>query len=186
MPGTIVRAAAIFAAAAIAATSADAQTTPKKRVRSQSDRPSAAVPLDKRDSVVAAPGSPYHGRPYWQALGSCGGIYFKLNMLYTDIAVRARSVKPNPKIHAEYAKKLDVASKIATVYYVAAERFLTTDRGLDRAGAIMTYDVKAREAGSRLTTIDAAVAATKPCPALYEACQQAYPKICTETAPPTS
>jgi hypothetical protein len=183
MPGHIARAAAILAAVSIAATSAEAQTTRKKRERAQPERSSSATPADKRDSVVAAPGSPYNGRAYWQVLGHCGGVYFKLSTLYTEIAVRARAVKPNPKIHAEYAQKLDAASKVATVYYVAAERFLVTDRGLDRAGAIMTYDVKSREASARLSTIEAALAATRPCPALYQVCREAYPKICTDTAP---
>ena len=57
--------------------------------------PVPAAPLDKRDSVVAAPGA-FNGKPYWLALAQCGGTYFKLNVFYTDIATRAR-VKPDPK-----------------------------------------------------------------------------------------
>jgi len=161
-------------------TGADAQPR-KKRVREPAERPPPATPLDKRDSVVAAPGSPFNGRPYWQVLGQCGGIYFKLSTLYTEIAVRARAVKPDPKINAEYTRKLNDASTVATAHYVGAERFLATERGLDRAEAVMTYDAKAREAANRISTIEAAVAAAKPCPALYELCHQAYPKFCSET-----
>ena len=64
------------------------------------------MPVDKRDSVVAAPG-PFNGHPYWLALAQCGGIYFKLNVLYTDAAVHARVVKPDPRANAEYHQKAD-------------------------------------------------------------------------------
>ena len=70
----------------------------------------APVSIDKRDSLVAAPG-PFNGRPYWLALAQCGGIYFKLNTLYTDAAVRARVVKPDPKANAELTPKSRKRSK---------------------------------------------------------------------------
>ena len=80
------------------------------------------MPLDKRDRMVAAPGA-FAGRPYWLALAQCGGIYFKLNVLYTDIAVHARVVKPDPKVNAEYTKKLNDAIDAATVFFDGATRF---------------------------------------------------------------
>ena len=101
---------------------------PRPRARARSANVSRAksripaAPPDKRDSVIAEPGSPYNGRAYWQALSQCGGIYFKLNTLYTDVAVRARSVKPDPKANAEYTKKLGEAIKTATAYFDGAER----------------------------------------------------------------
>lgn len=156
---------------------------PKHR-RETREKPLPAVTADKRDSVVAAPGSPFDGRAYWLALSQCGGIYFKLNTLYTDAAVRARITKPDPKANAEYTKGLNDAIRTTTTYYVAAERFLMTDRAIERPEAILTYDGRAREAGDRLKTIDAALAAARPCPALYQTCREAFPKACTETALP--
>jgi hypothetical protein len=139
----------------------------------------AASPVDKRDSVVSASGI-FSGRPYWQALAQCGGIYFKLNVLYTEVAVRARVVKPDPKANAEYTKELNEAIKTATRYFESAERFLIADRGMERADAVLTYDPQSRGAGERLKSIDAGLAAAKPCPALYQACSELYPKRCSE------
>jgi hypothetical protein len=175
--------AATLAVALFVATTADAQPI-NRRPREQPERAPAAA--GKYDSMVAAPGNSFDGKPYWQALGQCGGIYFKLSTLYTDIAVHARAVKPDHKINAEYTKKLNDASRVATVHYVAAERFLTVERRLGRAEAIMTYDAKAREAGSRVSTIEMGIAAAKPCPELYQVCHQAHPKMCTERPASTS
>src|SRR6202034_4460287 len=92
----------------VAATGADAQTRHRQqrqqREPKEVEHPIPSAPVDKRDSVVAGQGA-YAGRPYWAALAQCGGIYFKLNTLYSDIAVHARAVKPDPKINAEYTKK---------------------------------------------------------------------------------
>ena len=185
MPGIVAKA-ALIAMALIAATSADARTHRKRAPREVEHAP-PAVSIDKRDRVVAAPGAgAFHGRPYWLALAQCGGIYFKLNTLYTDAAVHARVVKPDPRANAEFTKKLNEAIKIATTYFDAAERFLMTDRGLERADAVLTYDAQSRAAGDRLKTIDAALAAAKECPALYQGCQVAYPKACSETLAPMS
>ena len=185
MPGIFAKA-ALIAIALIAATSADARTHRKRAPREVEHAP-PAVSIDKRDRVVAAPGAgAFHGRPYWLALAQCGGIYFKLNTLYTDAAVHARVVKPDPRANAEFTKKLNEAIKIATTYFDAAERFLMTDRGLERADAVLTYDAQSRAAGDRLKTIDAALAAAKECPALYQGCQEAYPKACSETLAPMS
>jgi len=184
---TAIATAALLASTLVAATNADAQTRHHRRERElkEVEHPAPAVPLDKRDSVVAAPGA-YTGRPYWLVLAQCGGIYFKLNVLYTDIAVHARAVKPDPTLNTEYTKKLNDAIKAATVFFNGAERLLRTDRGLERVDAVLTYDEQSLAAGNRLKTIDAAMIAAKTCPALYQACQQAYPKACSETLVPIS
>lgn len=174
---------ALIAIALFAATSADAQRYRRRTPREVEHAPPVSV--DKRDSIVIAPG-PFNGRPYWLALAQCGGIYFKLNSLYTDAAVHARVVKPDPHANAEFTKRLNEAINIATIYFNAAENFLRTDRGLERDGAILTYDGQARAAGDRVKTIEAALAAAKACPALYQTCQAAYPKACTMPLTPLS
>jgi hypothetical protein len=184
MPKMIARAASFALVLALAAT-AQAQPTGRKRERTRAEPAPPSVPLDKRDSVVAAPG-PFSGRPYWAALAQCGGIYFRLNILYTDAAVHARVVKPDPKANAELTKKLGEAIKIATAYFNGAERFLMTERGIERADAVLTYDGQSRAAGERLKTVDAALIAAKPCPALYEACQADHAKQCAEPLAPMS
>jgi hypothetical protein len=107
-------------------------------------------------------------------------------MLYTDAAARARVVNPDPHANAEFTRKLNEAIRIATTYFDAAERFLAVDRGLDRDNAVLTYDGQSRAAGDRVKTPEAALVAVKACPALYEACQQAYPKACSERLVPLS
>ncbi|MGC1777838.1 MAG: hypothetical protein WBB34_07810 [Xanthobacteraceae bacterium] len=151
----------------------------------QVEHAAPAVPLDKRDRVVAAP-APFAGRPYWLAMAQCGGIFFKLNVLYTDIAVHARVVKPDPKINTEYTKKLNDAINLATSFYDAANQFLMTDRNIERDDAILIYEGQAQAAGERAKSIDEALAAARSCPALYAACQVAHPKECDESLAPGS
>jgi hypothetical protein len=181
----LAKAALIALALAVAATSGHAQAPRRKRDQRHAPEPAAApaVPVDKRDSVVAAAGT-FNGHPYWLALAECGGIYFKLNVLYTDLAVRARVVKPDPAANAEYTKKLTEAIKTATTFFDGAEHFLMTERGLERTDAILTYDGQSRAAGDRVKTIDAALAAAKACPALYQVCHQAFSKQCNESLVP--
>jgi hypothetical protein len=182
----LAKAAVVVLAVAIAATSAHAQASRQKREQRRAPEPAApTVPIDKRDSLVTAQGA-FNGHPYWLALAQCGGIYFKLNVLYTDIAVRARVVKPDPRANAEYTKKLTEAIKTATTFFDGAEHFLMTDRGIERADAVLTYDGQSRAAGDRVKTIDAALAAAKSCPALYQTCREAFSKQCNETLAPTS
>lgn len=169
----------------VAVASADVQARRERQQAPAQTAAPAATAADKRDSVVATPGT-FNGRPYWQALAQCGGIYFKLNVFYTDAAVRARVVKPDPKANAEYTKELNAAIKTATRYFESAERFLIADRGMERADAVLTYDGQSRGAGERLKSIDAALAAAKTCPALYQACREAYPKRCAEPLPPAA
>jgi hypothetical protein len=156
------------------------------KAREQRRPPEPAAPtivVDKRDSLVPA-GGPYGGRAYWLALAECGSIYFKLNTLYTDVAVRARVVKPDPRINAEYTKKLSEAMKTATIFFNGSERFLMTDRGLERADAVLTYDGPSRAAAERIKSIDAGEAAVQSCPALYKACHEAFSKQCSESVSP--
>jgi hypothetical protein len=173
----------------VAATGADAQTRHRQQRQQHEpkevEHPIPSTPIDKRDSVVAGQGA-YAGRPYWAALAQCGGIYFKLNTLYSEIAVHARAVKPDPKINAEYTKKLNDAIKTATVYFRGAEHLLMTDRGLERVDAVLIYDEQSLASGDRVKTIEAALSATKACPLLYQACQQAYPKACSAPLTPIS
>lgn len=186
MPGILTKAALIALALVAAATSADAQRSHHhRRARIEAERPPPPVPVDRRDSVVAAPNT-FAGKPYWLVLAQCGGVYFKLNTLYTDAAVHARVVHPDPHANALFTKKLQEAISMATTFYNASEKFLMTDRNLERDNAVLTYDGPARAAGESDKTIDAALAAAKACPALYEACQTTYPKACTGTLVPLS
>src|SRR5262245_32677748 len=67
----------------------------RKRERDRAAPPAKLQPPDKRDSVVAIPGNTFNGRAYWQALAQCGGVYFKLGTLHSDIAIRARVITPD-------------------------------------------------------------------------------------------
>jgi hypothetical protein len=186
MPGMIARAATAALILFVVTAAAQAQTPRYKREQKRVAEPAApTLPVDRRDAVVTIPGS-FNGRPYWLALAECGGIYFKLNVFYTDVAVHARVVKPDPRANAEYTKKLNEAIRTATTYFNGAERFLMTDRGIERADAVLTYDAPSRAAGERVKTVEAAIAGTKTCPALYQACREAYPKQCSERLAPTS
>jgi hypothetical protein len=172
--------------AVVAATSADAQTRRHhEHEPSQVEHPAPAVPVDKRDRVVTAPGA-IAGRPYWLVLAQCGGIYFKLNILYADIAVHARVGKSDPKVNAEYTKKLNDAINAATAFFDAAADFLMTDRNIERDDAVLIYDAQSRAAGDRARTVDEAQTAARSCPALYAECQKAHAKECSETLTPVS
>jgi hypothetical protein len=183
------RLAALTAALITGAASADAQDRHPlrhhhERETKEPDRPAPVASVDKRDTLVAAGGSA--GRPYWLALAQCGGVYFKLSQLYTDVAVRARAVKPDPRVNSEFTKKLNEAIGTATAYFTAAERFLMGDRGIERVDAVLIYDPQARAAGDQIKSIDAGLAAAASCPALYQSCRQNYAKTCSEPLAPTS
>ena len=185
MAKTIVTAGLLALAVLAGATDALAQATRRKPPPKPPEPPAPAMPIDKRDSVVTTPGL-FNGRPYWLALAECGGIYFKLNIFYTDAAVHARVGKPDPHANAEFSKKLKEAIDVATTYFNGAEHFLMAQRGLERADAVLTYDKTSRAAGDRLKSIDAALAAAKDCPAVYHACQEAFSKQCSEPLSPLS
>jgi hypothetical protein len=175
--------AALCGAALLASPLAQAQTR-HRRERHEPEPPAPTVSVDKRDSLVTQAGG-FNGRPYWLALAQCGGIYFQLNTLYAEAAVQARIVKPDPRATAEYTRKLSDAIKIATTYFDGAEHFLMGERGIERTEAVLTYDAYSRAAGARLKTIDAALTAAKICPLLYQACEAAHAKECSEPLPPT-
>ena len=185
MPTTILTAAVLAVLVIAGGADALAQATRHKREQKPAEPAAPAIPVDKRDSVVTIPGQ-FNGRPYWLALAECGGIYFKLNVLYTDVAVHARVTKPDPHANAEFTKKLNEAMRVATTYFDGAEHFLMAQRGLERTDAVLTYDGASRAAGERLKSIDAAPAATKDCPAVYRACQEAFAKQCSEPLAPLS
>ena len=185
MSKTIVTAGLLALAVLAGATDALAQATRRKPPPKPPEPPAPAMPIDKRDSVVTTPGL-FNGRPYWLALAECGGIYFKLNIFYTDAAVHARVGKPDPHANAEFSKKLKEAIDVATTYFNGAEHFLMAQRGLERTDAVLTYDKTSRAAGDRLKSIDAALAAAKDCPAVYHACQEAFSKQCSDPLSPLS
>jgi hypothetical protein len=106
--------------------------------------------------------------------------------------VHARVTKPDPTLNNEVTKKLNDAIKTATVYFTAAERFLMNDRGIERTDAVLVYNEQSRAAGDRIKGSDTAAAilaglnAAKTCPALYQSCQAAYPKACSDQLAPVS
>jgi hypothetical protein len=173
----IVIKAALIVIALAAATGAVAQN---RKPDAKDAHPAPAVSGDKRDAVVTGV-APYSGRPYWLALAQCGGVYFKLNVLYTDIAVHARVVKPDPRVNDEFTRKLTEAIRTATTFFDGADHFLMNDRGIERMDAVLIYNDQSRVAGDRVNTVDEALTAAKSCPVLYQACHSAYPKACDET-----
>jgi hypothetical protein len=172
---------AIAAILSIALSSLAAAQSPTKRRSSKQDAPPSAAPADKRDRVVNAPGTVFNGKAWWQAAATCGGLYFKLGTVYSDAAIRAKVVKPDPAAYASLSKDADGASKTATAFFEAAERFLIGDRKVARDEAVMTYDTVASANGDRVKTIDAAIQAAKPCPELYKTCRGAFPRVCDDT-----
>ena len=175
----------LVAIAVLVTASVHAQTRHHRREREpkETERAAPSVSIDKRDTVVTQPAA-FAGKPYWLALAQCGGAYFKLNVLYTALAVQARAVKPDPKLNTEYTKKLNDAIKTATAFFSGAERFLMTDRGIERIDAVLIYNEQSRIVADRIKTIDAALNAARACPALYQACQDSHGKACGETLAP--
>jgi len=169
-----------------AATSAYAQMRHRhEREPKETEHPVPPASVDKRDTLVPAPGA-FSGRPYWLALAQCGGIYFELNVLYTAVAVHARVVNPDPRVNSEYTQKLNDAIKTATAFFSGAEHFLMTDRNLERIDAVLVYDEQSRASADRIKSVEAALSAAKTCPPLYQTCQKAYAKACSESLAPTS
>lgn len=178
------RRAIALAAVLLVALSSLAAAERARRGKKQEHQPAAApaTPADKRDRTVNAPGSPFHGKAYWQAAAQCGGIYFKLGTLDSEAAIRAKVIKPDPTAYASLSKDADTANKSATAFFVVAERVLIADRKLARDEAVITYDPVASASGDRLKTPEAAVQAAKACPDFYKTCRAAYPQVCNDTA----
>jgi hypothetical protein len=173
----ITKVAVLVLLALLVATAADAQ---QRRKREREAAPPPVAPADRRDRLVAAPGTPFNGRPYWQVLAQCGGIYFKLNNLYALSAIQAKVVKPDPAANARFGKMSDGARRNATAFFVAAERFLVADRSMPREDAVLMYDNRANDEGERHKTADVAEKAAQPCPALYQTCRDSFAKVCSE------
>jgi hypothetical protein len=165
----------------IALSSAAAEGKRRAKKQDQETTAPVATPADKRDRAVAAPGTPFNGRAYWQAAAQCGGIYFKLGTIYSEAAIKAKVVKPDPAAYASLSKEADDANKTATAFFVAAERFLVADRKLARDEAVIIYDPASSASGDRVKTIEAGVLAAKPCPELYKTCRGAFPQVCSDT-----
>jgi hypothetical protein len=139
-------------------------------------------PGDKRDRTVAAPGTPFHGKAYWQAAAQCGGVYYKMGTIYSENAIKAKVVKPDPAAYADISKTANTTNRTATAFFEAAEHFLIADRKVSRDDAVLTYDAVATAAGERVKSLDAGAVAAKPCPELYQACRTAHPQMCSDTA----
>lgn len=165
---------------AIAATLSTADAA--RRLKKQEDAAPAPTPADKRDRVVTAPGTPFNGRAFWQAAAQCGGIYFRLNTLYSDAAITAKVIRPDPAAFTRLSKDADGASVNATAFFDVSERFLVADRKVTREDAVMTYDNVAYSAGDRFKSVEAALQAAKPCPELYKVCRGAFPQVCNDTS----
>src|SRR4051794_7626704 len=165
---------------------AQAQAARQQKKQKIEQQAAPVTPADKRDRVVVAPGTPFNGKAYWQATAQCGGIYFKLGTVYSEQAVRAKVTRPDPAAYAAFTKQADEASKTATVYFTAAERFLIADRKLGRDEAVLTYDPLASANGDRVKTVEAAIQAAQPCAELYKTCRGAFPQVCNDSAMPTN
>jgi len=160
----------------VASMAAQAAPRPKKGEPAAA----AAAPVDKRDRVVTAPGTPFHGRAFWQAIAQCGGIYFRLNTVYSEAAISAKVIKPDPAAYQRLTKQAETAGQTATMFFDASENFLISDRRLARDEAVLTYDPVAGREGDRLKTADAAIQASKPCSELYKLCRSTYPQSCSD------
>src|SRR3954463_13926325 len=90
--------------------------------------------------------------------------------------------KPDPAAYAAFTKQADEASKTATVFFTAAERFLIADRKLGRDEAVLTYDPLATANGDRVKPVEAAIQAAQPCAELYKTCRGAFPQVCNDSA----
>jgi len=167
-------------ALAIAATLSTADAA--RRIKKQEDAAPAPTPGDKRDRVVTAPGTPFNGRAFWQAAAQCGGIYFRLNTLYSDAAISAKVIKPDPAAFTRLSKDADGASVNATAFFDVSERFLVADRKVSREDAVVTYDNVAHTAGDRFKSVEAALQGAKPCPEFYRVCRGAFPQVCNDAA----
>ena len=165
-------------ALAIAATLSTADAA--RRLKKQEDAAPAPTPGDKRDRVVTAPGTPFNGRAFWQAAAQCGGIYFRLNTLYSDAAISAKVIKPDPAAFTRLSKDADGARVNATAFFDVSERFLVADRKVSREDAVVTYDNVAHTAGDRFKSVEAALQGAKPCPEFYRVCRGAFPQVCND------
>ena len=148
--------------------------------RRQQQQTAPVQPGDRRDRTVVAPGTPFHGKAYWQAAAQCGGVYFKLGTIYSENAIKAKVVKPDPAAYANLSKTANTTARTATAFFEAAEHFLIADRKVARDEAVLTYDAAATAAGERVKSLETGAAAAKPCPELYQTCRAAHPQMCND------
>lgn len=175
------KAVALLAVAVVALAASEVAAQSRKRERERAATPTAA-PVDKRDRMVTAPNTPFHGQAFWQATAQCGGIYFKLGTLLSDAAITAKVIKPDPTAYARLTKGADEANRAASALFEVAERFLVADRKIARDEAVITYDTVSSDWGDRQKTAEAAVAAATPCPGLYKTCREQFPQVCNDAA----
>jgi hypothetical protein len=176
----MVRLGVLLLCAAILVQEAAAQSKGPQRKQAAPSGP----PGDRRDQVVAAPGTPFHGKSYWLSMAQCGGAYFRLGNFYAEEATRTRAAKPDPAAAAEFNRKAESAGRAAAVFFDLSERFLMTDRGLSQEDAVQTYDAQVVPASDKNKKPEDiakdALKASEPCPALQEACRTSVPKICSD------
>jgi hypothetical protein len=171
---------AIAAILGVVLTSAAEAQSHRRSKKQQQESAPAPAPVDKRDRLVNAPGSVFNGKAYWQATAQCGGIYFKLGSIYSEAAIRAKVIKPDPVAYTSFNKDANTANRTATGFFESAERFLIADRKLTRDEAVMSYDPVSNASGDRIKTAEAAAATAKSCPELYATCHGAFPQVCRE------
>jgi hypothetical protein len=150
--------------------------------RRQQQQAAPVQPGDKRDRTVAAPGTAFYGKAYWQATAQCGGIYYKMGTIYSDNAIKAKVVKPDPTAYASISKTANTTARTATAFFEAAEHFLIADRKVARDEAVLTYDPVASAAGERVKSLETGTQASKGCPELYQTCRAAHPQMCNDAA----
>lgn len=173
---------ALAAIVLIALSSLASAQSGRRSKKTQEPQAAPATPADKRDRVVAAPGTPFHGKSYWQAAAQCGGTYFKLGGIYSDAAIKAKLVKPDPAAYTQSTKDADAARRAATTFFEVAERFLIADRKVTRDDAVMIYDGLSSSTGDRLKALESANQAAKPCPDLYKTCRASFPQVCSDAS----
>ena len=143
--------------------------------------PPPAAPLDKRDSVVAAPGAFNRPSPIGSRWRNAAAPISSSTCLYTDIAAHAPAVKPDPKTTPRIHQEAHRCDQDRTVFFDGAGRFLMTDRGIERVDAVLIYDAQSRAAGDGQDRRRRISRGAIACPALYaERAQQAYSKACSE------
>ena len=71
----------------------------------QTGSAAAPAPPTSATASVTAPGTAFNGHAWWQAAAQCGGIYFKLGTVYSDAAIRAKVIKPDPAAYARLPRR---------------------------------------------------------------------------------
>src|SRR5437016_3086637 len=89
--------------------------------------PALAV-ADPRDRTITAPGNPLNGRPYWEVLARCGGVYLALSASDTaDIMVGKQKNREATwaKFHGNRAG--DALTDAGLLFLSGADGFLIED-----------------------------------------------------------